>query len=190
MRCLALVLFGCLVGCSGTAGGPIPDVADDGGDAGAPTGVLGPADAGGGPDGGDIPDATTSPGADAVAPAPPTDAAVHDACHPFTCADLGFTCGAAFDHCGGTLDCGTCGGLKTCQQVGSRMTCVAPVSDGGADAAATCGALNCAGCCWAGVCYQGTEDEICGIGGASCLNCEPSGMHCKGDESGSRACYH
>jgi hypothetical protein len=36
-------------------------------------------------------------------------------CHPATCAQVGATCGAASDGCGGTLSCGSCGAGTVCK---------------------------------------------------------------------------
>lgn len=48
------------------------------------------------------------------APPSDTDAGVHEACVPRTCASAGAECGALDDGCGGSLECGTCEATETC----------------------------------------------------------------------------
>lgn len=50
-------------------------------------------------------------------------------CVPYTCADLGYSCGTWDNGCGGTLNCGTCASGYTC----SVGTCVAEEEAPGAD---------------------------------------------------------
>eukprot|EP01046_Picozoa_sp_COSAG06_P020162 COSAG06_NODE_1466_length_9367_cov_6.526651_6_plen_2125_part_01 len=51
----------------------------------------------------------TTPTVDAVAYQPAVPQASYCVCIPVTCEEVGATCGARSDGCGGELDCGTCG---------------------------------------------------------------------------------
>jgi hypothetical protein len=102
------------------------------------------------------------------------------ACVPKTCAQLGATCGAQGDGCGGTLSCGTCTAPAYCGGNGAN-TCGLGGSDGGSTCApktcaqlgAACGAqgdgcggmLSC-GTCTAPAYCGGNGPNQCGQGGA------------------------
>ncbi len=45
------------------------------------------------------------------------------ACHPLSCAKLGYTCGKTGDGCGGTIDCGSCKSPETCGGGGKFSVC-------------------------------------------------------------------
>jgi hypothetical protein len=148
-------------------------------DAGTAAVVAAPgADAGGGADAGSTEDAgaerdggvAVDGGAPVDAGAPgeegldagvlPVDAGI--ACTPLRCADVGATCGAVPDGCGGELACGscqapeTCGALvpntcgckpKTCAELGA--TCGVNVPDGCGGVIASCGVVpDCGGGQW------------------------------------------
>ena len=72
------------------------------------------------------------------------------ACHPGSCASLGFGCGLAGDGCGGILDCGGCPSPLGCGAGGAPYQC----GDGGA-----CVALACA-----------DQQVACGPAGDGCGN--------------------
>jgi hypothetical protein len=42
----------------------------------------------------------------------------------------------------------------------------------------TCGPQNCKGCCVGNTCIDGSENTTCGSGGATCVDCVPSGATC------------
>ena len=57
-------------------------------------------------------------------------------CNPYTCADLGYTCGDWSDGCGRTMSCGTCGSGYTCT-AGTCVAVVAPPGNGNGNGVVT-----------------------------------------------------
>lgn len=75
--------------------------------------------------------------------------------------------------CGASgVECKTCNAGETC----SAGVCKADTAgkDGGVgtDGGTACNASNCAGCCAAGKCQAGTQNTLCGKGGALCETCD------------------
>ncbi len=93
--------------------------------------------------------------------------------NPKTCLSLGFTCGAAGDGCGNTIQCGTCTAPQACGAGGTPSVCgdstpcipLTCAQIAGGDGGATCGQQGdgCGNVIQCGTC---TLPETCGGGGA------------------------
>src|SRR5207248_1279870 len=87
-------------------------------------------------------------------------------CTPWTCQQLGYSCGPQGDGCGGLLQCGTCTPPQTCGGGGKPGVCGAPACTPRtcAQAGANCGIIGdgCGGTVDCGTC---TPPQTCGGGG-------------------------
>jgi len=96
-------------------------------------------------------------------------------CKPKTCAEIGASCGAQGNGCGGVVQCGSCASGETCGGGGTANRCGKPTSvvgdGGGACVPATCASAhaNCGpigdGCGNVVECGSCTAPQTCGGGG-------------------------
>lgn len=108
-------------------------------------------------------------------------------CTPATCDQLGFSCGAAADGCGGTLNCGTCTPPSTCGGSGVPNSCGTPCTPRTcAQLGANCGSqgdgcggtLSCGTCTAPQTCGGGGTPNVCGGGACVPLTCAGLGYTC------------